>query len=339
MTAAHALIPAEPSPPDDAKPGRQRRALGPWARFALRRLAGLVTLTIVLVTGTFLMVQLIPGDPARVLAGPDASGEEIERLRRTLGLDKPMVSQFADYVGGLAHGDLGRSFHTRESVTDIIATRMPFTAQLALAAMVVVLLVAVPLGMAVAVRRSRRVDGVFTFSTGLLGSVPEYVIATLLVLIFAITLRVLPATGAATPASLILPIVAIALPSVCFMARVVRREAGTVLEQDYIRAARGRRLPPWSLYLRHVLPNLLTATLTLSGLMLASLLGGTVAVEAVFSWPGIGLRVVDAVLARDYPVIQGCVLVLGLLAALLNLLVDVTLAVLDPRATLDGGDH
>lgn len=336
---ADVLIPVEPAPPEHGARARRRWVLGPCARFALRRLAGLAALAMVLVTATFLMVQLIPGDPARVLAGPDATGADIERLRHTLGLDKPLLGQFADYVTGLAHGDLGRSFQTREPVAEIIAGRLPFTAELALSAMLLVLIVAVPLGMAVAVRRSRRVDGVFTVATGLLGSIPEYVIATLLVLIFAITLRVLPAAGAESSASLILPIVAIAVPHACFMARVVRREAGTVLEQDYIRAARGRRLPPWRLYLRHVLPNLLTATLTLTGLMLASLLGGTVAVEAVFSWPGIGLRVVDAVLARDYPVIQGCVLVLGLLAAVLNLVVDVVLAVLDPRASLGGGGH
>lgn len=319
--------------------GTRRPRLGPWARYALRRLAGLIAVAAFLIVVTFVMIQLIPGDPARVMAGQDASPAEIARTRHELGLDRPLPSQFIDYVSGVLRGDLGRSFQTREPVADIVTARLPFTAELAVSAVLLVLAVSLPLGMAIAVRRSRRVDGVFTVATGLLGAVPEYVIGTVLVVVFAIRLGVLPAGGAQTPQSLILPVLAIALPGMCFMSRVVRREAGSVLEQDYIRTARGRRLRPLRLYLRHVLPNLLTATLTLSGLMLASLLGGTVIVESVFAWPGIGLRVVDAILVRDYPVIQGCVLVLGLLAAMLNLLVDTVLALLDPRAALGGGAH
>lgn len=322
--------------PPDARPST-RLVPGPWARFAVHRLLGLLAVASTLVVVTFAMVQLIPGDPARVLAGQNATGADIDRLRHDLGLDRPLRTRFADYVTGLLHGDLGRSFQTREPVAHIISARLPYTAELALIAVIVVLAVALPLGMAVAVRGSRRVDGAFTFVTGLVGSVPEYVMGTLLVLVFAIVLGVLPAAGASSISSLILPVAAIALPHVCFMSRVVRREAGTVLAQDYIRVARGRRLPARRLYLRHVLPNLLTATLTLSGLMLAALLGGTVTVEAVFGWPGLGTRVVDAVLARDYPVIQGTVLVLGVLAATLNLIVDIALAVLDPRTSIMGG--
>ncbi|MFD3534147.1 ABC transporter permease [Streptomyces sp. NPDC058664] len=342
MTAAPAHAPA-PAAGKGAGPQRSapRRGLapGPWGTFLLRRLAGLVAVAATLVVVTFLIVQLIPGDPARVLAGADASPADIERLRGRLGLDQTLSTRFADYAGGLLHGDLGLSFQTREPVADIIATRLPFTAELAVLAIVVVLLVAVPLGLAIAVRGSRRTDGAFTFATSLMGATPEYVIGTLLVLVLAVTLGAFPAAGAETLTSLVLPVAAIALPGSCVMARIVRREAASVLAQDYMRTARGRRLPPLTLYTRHALPNLLTATLTLGGLILASLLGGTVIVESVFAWPGMGQRVVEAILARDYPVIQGCVLVLGLLAALLNLVVDVVLALLDPRTLAGKGGH
>ncbi|MFJ2663986.1 ABC transporter permease [Nocardia fluminea] len=310
-----------------------------WLGFALRRAAGLLAVAVVLVVVTFGMIQLIPGDPAESLAGQNATQADIARIRTELGLDRPVLTRFFDYVSGLLQGDLGRSFQTREAVSDVIAARLPFTAQLAVFSLILVLAIALPLGIAVAARHGRRTDGAFTLSTGLLGAVPEYVVGTALVVVFAITLGVLPAGGAQTTQSLILPVLAISLPSMCVMARVVRREAGTVLAQDYIRTARGRRLPPLRLYTRHVLPNLLTAVMTLSGLVLASMLGGTVIVETVFAWPGIGQRVVDALLVRDYPVIQGCVLVLGLLAAVLNLLVDIALAILDPRSSLAGGNR
>ncbi|NRQ37026.1 ABC transporter permease [Nonomuraea sp. NN258] len=307
----------------------------PWPRFLLRRLGGLAGVLVTLVVVTFLMVQLIPGDPARARAGADATPQQVELLRHELGLDRPLPERFASYTGGLLGGDLGTSFQTGEPVAQVLATRLPFTAELAFLAIVVVLGVAVPLGLAVAVAtrggRRPRLDTAFTFVSGLLGSTPEYVLGTLLVVVFAIWLNLLPAAGAATLSALVLPVVAIGLPGALVMARVVRREAAAVLDQDYLRTARGRRLPPLTLYLRHALPNLLTGTLTLGGLTLTALLGGTVIVESVFSWPGLGTRVVEAILVRDYPVIQGAVLMLGLFAALLNLLVDVLLGLLDPR--------
>ncbi|MEU1350290.1 ABC transporter permease [Streptomyces sp. NPDC005775] len=314
--------------------GRSAR-LGPWSTFLVRRLVGLAAVAGTLVVGTFLMVQLIPGDPARVVAGAEASPADVERARHDLGLDQPLPVRFGTYTSGLLRGDMGTSFQTREPVAEIIGGRLPFTAEIALLSVLVVLVLAVPIGLAAAARGSRRTDASFTFVTGMVGATPEYIIGTLLVLGFAIELGWFPAAGAETLGSMVLPIAALVLPATCVMARIVRSEATRVLAQDYMRTARGRRLPPLRLYARHALPNLLTATLTLGGLILAGLLGGTVVVESVFAWPGIGQRVVEALLVRDYPVIQGCVLVLGLLAALLNLLVDVVLALLDPR-TLAG---
>lgn len=314
--------------------GRSAR-LGPWGTFLVRRLVGLTAVAVTLVAGTFLMVQLIPGDPARVVAGAEATPADVELARHDLGLDRPLLEQFGTYTSGLLRGDMGTSFQTQEPVAEIIGGRLPFTAEIALLSVLVVLVLAVPVGLAAAARGSRRTDASFTFVTGTVGATPEYIIGTLLVLGFAIELGWFPAAGAETLVSMVLPIAALVLPATCVLARIVRSEATHVLAQDYMRTARGRRLPPLRLYARHALPNLLTATLTLGGLILAGLLGGTVVVESVFAWPGIGQRVVEALLVRDYPVIQGCVLILGLLAALLNLLVDIVLALLDPR-TLAG---
>ncbi|GAB3683477.1 ABC transporter permease [Actinocorallia lasiicapitis] len=311
----------------------------PWPRFLLGRLAGLLGVLAVLVVVTFAMVQLIPGDPAQVIAGANATPEQIEAVRVRQGLDRPLLTQFSGYVGGLLHGDLGTSFAGGQPVTRVIADRLPFTAQVALLAMVLVLLVSVPLGMAVAVAcrggRRRALDTSFTSVTALLGAVPEYVLATFMILVFVVWFGLLPAAGAATLSSMIMPILAVSLGPICTMARIVRRETATVLEQDYLRTARGRRLGAVRLYARHALPNLMTSTLTLGGLILTSLLGGAVIIEVVFAWPGLGQGVLDAITKRDYPVIQGVVLVLGLLATVLNILVDVALGVLDPR-TLRG---
>jgi len=327
---------AEAAPPPAA---RAAAARSPWVSFLLRRLAGLVAVLVTLVVGTFLIVQLIPGDPARTIAGSNATPERIEQLRTQLGLDQPLWTQFTDYAGGVLRGDLGTSFANGQPVTQIIGDRLPFTAELALIAIVLVLLVSVPFGMAVAVAcrggRRRPLDTGFSAVTALAGAIPEYVLGTVLVLAFAITFKVFPAAGAASLGALVLPVLAISVGPICTMARIVRRETAAVLEQDYLRTARGRRLRAVRLYARHALPNLMTSTLTLGGLILSGLLGGTVVVEIVFAWPGLGTAVVNAITSRDYPVIQGVVLVLGLLATLLNLLVDIVLGLLDPR-TLNG---
>ncbi|WP_329115456.1 ABC transporter permease [Streptomyces sp. NBC_01465] len=317
----------------------QGKARSPWTGFLVRRLVGLAGVLVTLVVGTFLMIQLVPGDPARQVAGSGATAEQIEQVRHGLGLDRTLWEQFTSYVGGLLHGDLGTSFAAGRPVSQLIGDRLPFTAQLALIAMVVVLLVSVPLGMAVAVAcrggRRRWLDSCFTAVTAVAGAVPEYVLATVLVLVFAVTWGVLPAAGAASLSAMVLPVLAVSVGPVCTLARIVRRETATVLTQDYLRTARGHRLRAVRLYSRHALPNLLTSTLTLGGLILSGLLGGTVIVEIVFAWPGLGTGVVNAITARDYPVVQGIVLLLGLLATVLNLLVDIVLGLLDPR-TLTG---
>ncbi|EMY35795.1 dipeptide/oligopeptide/nickel ABC transporter permease [Arthrobacter crystallopoietes BAB-32] len=342
------LEPAGGTASGSAHPGEPVRKAGPrwssnvWMNFALRRAGGLLLSLFLLVVVTFMMVPLIPGDPARAIAGTDASPETLARLRAQMGLDDPLPVRFLDYVAGLARFDLGNSFRFNDAVADIVATKLPYTAQLAFMAIAVVLLVAVPAGMAVGVLsrggRRRWLDLAFGNVAGFLASLPGYVTATLLVVVFAIMLPIFPAGGADSLSALVLPTLALAIGPTCAVARVVRQETGAVLEQDYMRTARGRRIPPVRLYLRHALPNLLTSTLTLTGLILASLLGGAIIIETVFNYPGLGSEIIQAIIYRDYPLIQGIILVVGLIATLLNLLVDVVLGIIDPR-TLGAKSH
>ncbi|MCX2746855.1 ABC transporter permease [Arthrobacter sp. MI7-26] len=314
----------------------------PWTAFVLRRAGGLLLSFLVLTIVTFVIVPLIPGDPAVIAAGEGASADKIQSVRSELGLDQPLLVQFLNYFTGILRLDIGTSFISGDNVSTMIANRFPYTAEIALLAIGMVLLIAVPVGMSVAVLTNggRRpwLDSMFNVLTSLFYSVPQYVMATLLVTVFAVSLRLLPAAGAAGPTSLILPTAALMIGPSCVIARVVRRETAVVLDKDYIRTARGWRLSAFRTHIRYVLPNLITTTLTLSGLILAAQLGGAVVIETVFAWPGLGQGIVNAILQRDYPVIRGIIMVLGLLATLIIVIVDVVLAVIDPR-NLGGGTH
>lgn len=321
---------------------RRRFVRSTWAGFALRRLGGLVLSLGLLVVMTFLIVPLIPGDPAAAILGPNANAGAMAALRERLHLNEPLPVQFLDYLHGLLTFDLGQSFRYNTPVTTTIATKLPYTATTALGAIVLVIIIAIPIGMTIGVltRDGRRPWLAVGFGTiaGFLASFPAYVAGTLLVVVFAIWLKVLPPGGAATQSSYVLPIIALALGPTFAVARVVVQETYSVLQQDYMRTARGHRLRAARLYIRHALPNLMASTLTLTGLILASLLGGAIVIETVFNLPGLGLEVVQAIIYRDFPVIQGVVLTVGALAIFINLLIDIVLGLIDPR-TLGGPAH
>jgi peptide/nickel transport system permease protein len=305
----------------------------------LRKTAGVACVLAGLVVASFLLVRLIPGDPARSVAGTQATAEQVAVVRDQLGLNGSLPQQFGDYVGRLAQGNLGTSFDTGEPVRTIIQDALPYTLALALLATVLALVAGIGLGMTVAVlcRGGRpRLDAAFQTLTSIGASFPEYVAGTLLVLVFAIALGLLPPGGSDSLDTIVLPVIAVGLAPTCTLARIVRRETATVLELDYMRAARSKRLPALRLYGRHALPNLMTATLSYAGLLLAGLVSGTIIAESVFAWPGLGSRVVEAVGVRDYPVIQGAVIVLGLVAVLATMLVDGLLGALDPRRRRSG---
>jgi peptide/nickel transport system permease protein len=304
----------------------------------LRRAGSLGIVLAALVFASFLIVRLIPGDPARAIAGLDASQEDVQRIRVALGLDKPLLVQFVSYARRALRLDFGHSFVTNEPVTKLISDRLPKTVQLAAAALLLVMLLSVPLGMAAGAftteGRHRRAEVVFAAATSVGGALPEFLASTFLAFLFAVWLRWLPVAGSDERAAIVLPAVAISLRPIAVLARIVRVETLNVLAQDYIRTARSKRLPDRLLYLRHALPNVLTAALTIGGLLFTGLLGGAVIVENVFAWPGLGTAVVDAVLSRDYPVIQGVILMLGAAVVFVNTLVDVLLGLVDPRSVI-----
>jgi peptide/nickel transport system permease protein len=312
--------------------------VSPGTRFLIRRLASLGIVVASLLVASFLIVHLIPGDPARTIAGIDASQEEVERVRRALGLDQPVLVQFVRYARNAGRLDFGRSFVTDEPVTKVIADRLPKTAQLALVALLLVMTLSIPLGMIVGALtregRHPRAEVAFAAVTSVGGALPEFLASTFLAFLFAVWLRWLPVAGADERAAIVLPALAISLRPVSVLSRIVRVETLNVLAQDYIRTARSKRLPPGLLYLRHTLPNVLTAALTIGGLLFTGLLGGAVIVENVFAWPGLGTAVVQAVLNRDYPVVQGVILMLGIAVVLVNTLVDILLGIVDPRSTI-----
>ena len=311
------------------------RLRSPWTGFLLAKVLEIVFAVAVLIFVTFAIVLFVPGDPARAAAGVDASQDQVEMYREKMGLNEPIFTQLWTYVSGVLSGDLGQSYRSSYDVVDIIAIRLPFTASLTLVSIVVVLIVAVSAGLLIAGLtrggRNRWLDISFSWGTAIFQSAPTYVIGTILIAIFSITLGLLPAAGAETGMHYVLPVVAMSIGSICAVARVVRREAASALEQDYMRSARGRRISAVKQYLAHALPNLLASTLTLSGLILASMLGGTLIIESVFAWPGLGSAIVNAILDRDYPLIRGIILTVGTLAVLIHATIDIILAAVDPR--------
>ncbi|WP_405093193.1 ABC transporter permease [Micromonospora sp. NBC_01392] len=306
----------------------------PSLRFWATRLAFLPGILAILLVATFCIVHLIPGDPALAILGTSATPAQLAEVRHALRLDEPLTAQFRDYVIGIAKGDLGVSFRNGEPVAQVILKRLPTTLALAGFSLALVLLVGVSAGIAVAAVAARRpsVDSAFGAAASILGSLPEYISATLLVLLFALWLRVAPAAGIQSWDSYILPVIALSIAPTALMARVANREASVVLRQDYLRAARAKHLSLVRIYLRHVLPNVMTGVLPFAGLLVTGLVGGAVVVESVFNLPGLGSVVVASVQQRDYPVIQAAVLVLGVVASVASAVVDVGLGALDPRA-------
>jgi len=309
-----------------------------WLRFALRRLRRLLVSVWVLVTAAFLMIHLIPGDPVRAALGLTAPQSLVNQRRAALGLNDPLWLQYGHYIRNVFEGSMGTSISSGLPVSSIISEHLPATFELAVYAFAVSVLISVPLGtvMAVLTRggRGRSAELTFTSVSVVIATIPGFVLAVALVYIFSVQLHWTPVAGQSGFGSYILPVLSLALGPAFILARVLRVEMLAVLQADYIRTARAKRLSDWRVYLRHALPNALTATITLSGLLLSALVAGTVLIENVFAWPGLGSTIVQSIVAKDYPVVQGIVLVYGVGVLLINLIVDVILAVIDPRSTI-----
>ncbi|HEY0189047.1 MAG TPA: ABC transporter permease [Cellulomonas sp.] len=317
---------------------RHRLADHPRLTFVLARLArALVSLVIVLLA-SFFLVHLVPGDPVRAALGPTVSPETVEALRVQLGLDRPLGEQLVHYVGGMLTGDLGTSVTTQRPVTAILGERLPATLTLAGLSFLVAAIGAFPVGVATAVSarggRHRSLDLVVSTLLGVLVAIPGFLLAVLLVSVLGVSLGWLPPAGWGSPQHVVLPVVALAAGPLAYLARTVHVEMLRVLDEPYLTTARSKRLPARVLYLRHALPNIVGAALTAGGVVLVGMVAGTVLVETVFVIPGIGASIVSSISAKDYPLIQGVVLVYAVLVLLANLLVDLALAAIDPRSTI-----
>jgi len=299
--------------------------------YLLQRLIGvMVTILFVAIT-IFLMVRILPGDPARVIAGVLASDQDVARIRTQLGLDQPLWTQAGIFLNDLAHGDLGTSARTSDPVTQEILARLPYTALLAVVSLAVAIAVGLPLG-ALAAARAGSLADLAVSALVLFGiSMPVYWLGLMLIILFSIQLRWLPAAGASGPLSIILPAVTLAAFSVAFIARITRSSMLEVLRQDYVRTARAKGTPARGVLWRHALRNALPPIVTIIGLQFGELLGGAILTETVFGWPGMGRLLVDSIFSRDYPMVQGLVIVFALMFALVNLAVDLLYERIDPR--------
>jgi peptide/nickel transport system permease protein len=304
--------------------------------FVLRRIGWALVVAWFVVTATFAMFAAIPADPARALLGPHATPDAIQRVREHYCLDRGVVGRYGCFVSHVARGDLGESYRSKRAVTAILSDRLWPTAQLALAAIFLQLLVGVPLGVIAAMRRNRWPDHGANI-IGLIGqSAPTFFIGTLALYVFAYRFGWFPITGYGEPGldrlhHLVLPAATLATVGVAYYSRVVRSELIEVLTEDYVRTARAKGVPERTVVLRHALRNALGPLVTIIGLDLGVLLGGAIVTESIFAWPGLGREVLQAILDADNPLIIGVVLVSALAIAAANLLVDLVYLWLDPR--------
>ena len=280
----------------------------------------------------FLLVRLLPGDPARLVAGLTASPSEVAAVRTRMGLDEPLWVQYGVFASDLLRGDLGRSMLSREPVITEILARFPATAQLALVTILLTAVLGVALGIVSALYQNRFLDRFISLTTLLGISLPSYALGLFLIYVFAVRLRWLPAAGADGPTSIILPALTLTLIFIALLSRITRVSLIEVFSQDYIRVARAKGLSGAHIVLHHALKNALIPVLTVLGLQLGALLSGAaILTETVFGWPGIGLLMSDAIFARDYPTVQALVLFNAFLFVALNIVVDLLYAVADPR--------
>jgi peptide/nickel transport system permease protein len=285
------------------------------------------------VTGVFFLVRVLPGDPAALSLGVSADADAVRTLRHAMGLDRPVVLQYALFLRDAAAGDFGESVYLSQPSTTLVLRRVPATAELALTAMLLSVVVAVPLGIFAALRVNRVSDSLVGAFTLTAQSLPTFWLGIMLILVFSQTLRVLPTFGRGTWLQLVLPAVTVALPMMALVARLVRTGMLDNFQEDYVRTARAKGLGQGAVVVRHVLKNMLIPVVTVLGLQFGSLLAGAVIVEIVFAWPGVGQLTVDAILRRDYPVVAAAVFFISLAFVLVNLAVDIAYAYIDPRVS------
>ncbi|MGN7779431.1 ABC transporter permease [Mycolicibacterium sp. 22603] len=311
-------------------------------KFLARRLAYSAVVLVGVVIVVFTLVHLVPGDPVRIALGTRYTPQAYDALRAASGLDQPLLTQFVQYLGRAVTGDLGVSFRNGAPVTEVLLERLPATVSLALVGIVLALLIALPAGTWAALHEGRASDALVRVSSQFGVSVPDFWLGILLISLFSTTLGWLPTSGyrplLEDPAGwlrhIILPGLTVGVVAAAIMTRYIRSAVLEVAAMGYVRTARSKGLPPRTVTLRHTVRNALVPILTITGIQLGTILGGVIVVEVVFAWPGIGRLVYTSVAARDYPVIQGAVLLIAVLFLAINLLVDLLYAIVDPRIRL-----
>jgi peptide/nickel transport system permease protein len=307
--------------------------------FLAKRLAATLPVLLIVAVLVFLMLRLTPGDPAAILAGDNATPEQMQRIRDDLGLTKPLIVQFGIYMGNLLTGDLGESFYYKKAVTELIGQRIEPTLSLALITIILAVAVSVPLGTLAAWRFGGWLDRTLMGFSVAGFSIPVFVLGYLLVYIFSLKLNLFPVQGYVRLSEgvgkwfyqLILPAITLSVVYIALIARVTRASVLEALGEDYIRTARAKGLPELRVLVKHALPNAAVPIATVIGIGIALLIGGVVVTETVYAIPGLGKLTVDAVLARDFPTIQGVILLFSFAYVVVNLLVDLSYLVFDPR--------
>jgi peptide/nickel transport system permease protein len=300
-------------------------------RYLIRRILLTIPVLIGVATLVFALIHLVPGDPAQSMLGDGASAKEVEDLRVRLGLDRPLLEQYVRFMRGAIAGDLGTSFRTSQPVVAAIWERVPATIELALAAMSVALLVALPLGIIAAVRRGTPTDHA-AMTVALAGiSIPNFWLGPMLAIVFAVALGWLPVSGRGGWDSLILPAISLGAALAAILARMTRASLLEELRELYVRAARARGVSNARAIIGHALRNSLIPLVTIIGLQFGAVLTGAVITETIFAWPGVGRLLIQSIGFRDYPLVQGCILLIAVTYVTVNLLTDLVYGVLDPR--------
>ncbi|MFQ5914585.1 MAG: nickel ABC transporter permease [Nitrospinota bacterium] len=300
-------------------------------KYLLRRLFLLIPVVLGVVTAVFLIVHLVPGDPVEIMLGEQAQPADRESLRRALGLDRPIWEQYLRFLGGLLIGDLGQSLHHRRGVAALVLERLPATLELGAAAMGVAIAIALPLGVLAAARARSWLDHGSMLGSLLGVSIPNFWLGPLLISLFSLRFNWLPPSGRGGLEHLILPALTLGTGLAAILTRMTRASLLEVLPKEFVRTARAKGLVERVVLLRHGLRNALLPVVTVAGLQTGAVLSGSVITESIFAWPGIGRLTIEAIAARDYPLVQGCVLTIALTYVTLNLLTDLVYTVCDPR--------
>lgn len=303
--------------------------------YIVRRIAAMIPILLLVSIVIFLFIRILPGDPARLVAGEDASAETVALVRAELGLDQPIVRQYLIYMGKLFQGDFGYSYRSHKPVAELMANRIVPTAQLAFSALIWAALVGIPLGVFSAINRGRWLDrSIMVVSVSGI-SIPAFWLGILLVQFFCVRWGLLPSGGYGGVRNIVLPSLTLGAHVVATMARFGRNSLLETLRQDYVRTARAKGAREWQVILKHALRNALIPIVTMSAMQLGFMLGGSVVVESVFAWPGVGRLLIASVTERDYPVIQACMLLFSFTFLFINMVSDLMYAIINPQIRLD----